>query len=69
MVTALGMLFAPQLATGFTQAALAPGQAALITDLLRLTFLFLLCVSLTALAPARSTATTDSGCPRSPRSS
>lgn len=50
VVTALGMLFAPQLATGFTQAAPAPGQAALITDLLRLTFPFLLCVSLTALA-------------------
>ena len=50
VVTALGMLFAPQLATAFTQAAPAPGQAALITDLLRLTFPFLLCVSLTALA-------------------
>lgn len=50
VVTALGMLFAPQLATGFTQAAPAPGQAALIADLLRLTFPFLLCVSLTALA-------------------
>ena len=50
VVTALGMLFAPQLATGFTQATPAPGQAALITDLLRLTFPFLLCVSLTALA-------------------
>ena len=63
VVTALGMLFAPQLATGFTQAAPAPGQAALITDLLRLTFPFLLCVSLTALAagvermPSRPTST------------
>ena len=50
VVTALGMLFAPQLAGAFTQADPAPGQAALITDLLRLTFPFLLCVSLTALA-------------------
>jgi putative peptidoglycan lipid II flippase len=50
LVTALGMLFAPQLATAFTQAEPAPGQDQLITDLLRLTFPFLLFVSLTALA-------------------
>jgi putative peptidoglycan lipid II flippase len=49
LVTALGMLFAPQLATAFSQAEPAPGQDQLITDLLRLTFPFLLCVSLTAL--------------------
>ncbi|MFN7136793.1 MAG: murein biosynthesis integral membrane protein MurJ [Thermomonas sp.] len=50
VVTALGMLFAPQLADVFTQADPAPGQNALIADLLRLTFPFLLFVSLTALA-------------------
>ncbi len=50
LVTALGMLFAPQLATAFTQADPAPGQDQLITTLLRLTFPFLLFVSLTALA-------------------
>jgi putative peptidoglycan lipid II flippase len=50
VVTALGMLFAPQLAAAFTQADPAPGQQALIASLLRLTFPFLLCVSLTALA-------------------
>lgn len=50
LVTAAGMLFAPQLATAFTQADPAPGQDRLITDLLRLTFPFLLFVSLTALA-------------------
>ena len=50
LVTALGMIFAPQLAAGFTQADPAPGQNQLITDLLRLTFPFLLFVSLTALA-------------------
>lgn len=50
VVTALGMLLAPQLAEVFTQADPAPGQAALIADLLRLTFPFLLFVSLTALA-------------------
>ena len=50
LVTALGMLFAPQLASVFTQAAPAPGQNALITQLLLLTFPFLLFVSLTALA-------------------
>ncbi|WP_256647196.1 murein biosynthesis integral membrane protein MurJ [Thermomonas paludicola] len=50
LVTALGMIFAPQLATAFTQADPAPGQNQLIIDLLRLTFPFLLFVSLTALA-------------------
>lgn len=50
LVTALGMIFAPQLATAFSQAEPAPGQEQLITDLLRLTFPFLLFVSLTALA-------------------
>ncbi|SHE40286.1 putative peptidoglycan lipid II flippase [Thermomonas hydrothermalis] len=50
VVTALGMLFAPQLAAAFTQADPAPGQQVLIASLLRLTFPFLLCVSLTALA-------------------
>ncbi len=50
LVTALGMIFAPQLATVFTQAEPVPGQDQLITDLLRLTFPFLLFVSLTALA-------------------
>lgn len=50
LVSALGMIFAPQLATAFTQADPAPGQNQLITDLLRLTFPFLMCVSLTALA-------------------
>ncbi len=50
LVTALGMIFAPQLATAFTQAEPAPGQNQLITDLLRLTFPVLLFVSLTALA-------------------
>lgn len=50
LVTALGMLFAPQLATAFTQAEPVPGQDRLITDLLRLTFPFLLFVSLSALA-------------------
>lgn len=50
LVTALGMLFAPELATAFTQADPAPGQNQLIADLLRLTFPFLLFVSLTALA-------------------
>ena len=50
LVTALGMIFAPQLAAAFSQAEPAPGQDQLITDLLRLTFPFLLFVSLTALA-------------------
>lgn len=50
LVTALGLIFAPQIATAFTQADRAPGQDQLITDLLRLTFPFLLFVSLTALA-------------------
>lgn len=50
LVTALGMLFAPELASGFTQSEPAPGQHALITSLLRLTFPFLWFVSLTALA-------------------
>ena len=50
LITALGMIFAPQLANLFTQAEPAPGQTALIVDLLRLTFPFLLFVSLTALA-------------------
>lgn len=50
LITALGMIFAPQLATAFTQAEPAPGQDQLITDLLRLTFPFLLFVSLTALS-------------------
>lgn len=50
LVTALGLIFAPQIATAFTQADRAPGQDQLITDLLRLTFPFLLFVSLTALS-------------------
>ncbi len=50
VVTALGMLLAPQLAAVFTQADPVPGQTRLIADLLRLTFPFLLFVSLTALA-------------------
>jgi putative peptidoglycan lipid II flippase len=50
LITALGMFFAPQLATAFSQANPAPGQNQLITELLRLTFPFLWFVSLTALA-------------------
>lgn len=50
VVTALGMLFAPELAGAFTQEEPIPGQNALIASLLRLTFPFLWFVSLTALA-------------------
>jgi len=50
VVTALGILFAPQVAALFSQgAADAPEKFALTTALLRLTFPFLLFVSLTAL--------------------
>lgn len=51
IVTALGMLCAPWLATLFSNTRVPiPGQVALITQLLYLTFPFLLFVSLTALA-------------------
>ena len=51
VVTALGMLSAPWLADAFTNSAQPiPGQKELIVKLLWLTFPFLLCVSLTALA-------------------
>src|SRR5690349_21971615 len=51
VVTALGMLFAPQLTSLFSPGALdEPAKFALTVDLLRLTFPFLLFVSLTALA-------------------
>ena len=51
VVTALGMIFAPQVASLFAQgAADSPEKLALTTRLLRLTFPFLLFVSLTALA-------------------
>jgi len=50
VVTALGILFAPQVATMFEPGALdEPHKFDLTIDLLRLTFPFLLCVSLTAL--------------------
>ncbi len=51
VITALGLIFAPQLATVFEPGALdQPGKLGLTIDLLRLTFPFLLFVSLTALA-------------------
>lgn len=50
LVTALGLLFAPQLTAVFTPGAVDnPAKFALTVDLLRLTFPFLLFVSLTAL--------------------
>jgi putative peptidoglycan lipid II flippase len=51
IITALGLIFAPQLAMTFAPGALEePGKLGLTTDLLRLTFPYLLFVSLTALA-------------------
>ncbi len=51
VITALGLFFAPQVATMFAPGALdEPEKHALTVDLLRLTFPFLLFVSLTALA-------------------
>ena len=51
VVTALGLIFAPQLAWLFgSGVATDPGKQALLVDLFRLTFPFLLFVSLTALA-------------------
>ncbi|MCE5232205.1 MAG: murein biosynthesis integral membrane protein MurJ [Mizugakiibacter sp.] len=51
VVTALGVMFAPQITVLFSPGALnEPEKFALTTDLLRLTFPFLLFVSLTALA-------------------
>ena len=51
IITALGLLFAPQLAAVFEPGAIdQPHKFDLTIDLLRLTFPFLLCVSLTALA-------------------
>ncbi len=53
VVTALGVIFAEVLVGGFAPGALdEPAKFALTTDLLRLTFPFLLFVSLTALAGA-----------------
>jgi putative peptidoglycan lipid II flippase len=50
VVTALGLIFAPQAAVGFAPGALEePDKLALTTHLLRLTFPYLLFVSLTAL--------------------
>ena len=50
VITALGLIFAPQVATMFAPGALhEPDKHALTVDLLRLTFPFLLFVSLTAL--------------------
>jgi len=51
LITALGLIFAPQVATLFDPGALRdPKELALTADLLRLTFPFLLFVSLTALS-------------------
>ncbi|WP_460729111.1 murein biosynthesis integral membrane protein MurJ [Lysobacter rhizosphaerae] len=51
LITALGMLFSPQIATMFSDGANSePGELSLIAQLLRVTFPFLLFVSLTALA-------------------
>jgi putative peptidoglycan lipid II flippase len=51
VITAAGLIFAPQLALTFAPGALEePEKLGLTTDLLRLTFPFLLFVSLTALA-------------------
>ncbi len=51
IVTALGLIFAPQVATGFAPGALDhPHKFDLTIDLLRLTFPFIFFVSLTALA-------------------
>src|SRR5690606_38473591 len=53
VVTALGMLFAPQIAQLFAQGAQTPpGKAELTAELLRLMFPFLFFVSLTAMAGA-----------------
>ncbi|APP78009.1 murein biosynthesis integral membrane protein MurJ [Xanthomonas vesicatoria] len=51
VITALGLIFTPQLASIFSDgAATDPAKYGLLVDLLRLTFPFLLFVSLTALA-------------------
>ncbi|MCF5956490.1 lipid II flippase MurJ, partial [Xanthomonas perforans] len=51
LITALGLIFTPQLAAVFSDgAATDPEKYGLLVDLLRLTFPFLLFVSLTALA-------------------
>lgn len=51
LITALGLIFTPQLASVFSDgAATDPDKYGLLVDLLRLTFPFLLFVSLTALA-------------------
>lgn len=51
LITALGLIFAPQVAGTFAPGALdQPHKFALTTDLVRLTFPFILFVSLTALA-------------------
>ncbi len=51
VITAIGVLFAPQVATVFTPGAVdEPHKFALTVELLRLTFPFLLFVSLTALS-------------------
>src|SRR5512135_3344 len=51
IVTALGLIFAPQLGTAFAPGALEdPHKFDLTVDLLRLTFPYLMFVSLTALA-------------------
>jgi putative peptidoglycan lipid II flippase len=51
LITALGLIFAPQVATTFAPGALdQPHKLGLTIDLVRLTFPFLLFVSLTALA-------------------
>ncbi len=51
VITALGLIFTPQLASVFSDgAATDPDKYGLLVDLLRLTFPFLLFVSLTALA-------------------
>ena len=67
-VTVAGIVSAPVLvyvfASGF---AAEPGQTALAASLLRLTFPYLLFISLTALAVESSTLGADSRSPRSPR--
>ena len=67
-VTVAGVVAAPVLvylfASGF---AAEPGQAALAGSLLRLTFPYLLFISLTAFAGGSSTPGAVSGSPRSPR--
>jgi putative peptidoglycan lipid II flippase len=65
VIVALGVLFAPQVALLFSPgAADEPQKFALTVELLRLTFPFLLFVSLTALAGGRSTASIASACRR-----